>query len=140
MWCSRFMAVFVSVKKDGDKEEETKTKKLSQFLKSHILRTLEAIPLKFDMWSTDVGGSVQAKIVLFRKGSTATEVRKLHFLSSCQYTHGCCILASWPHDTLLCVLIYIYIFYILSACLLMENELSLFHICAIELCVFVYVW
>ena len=27
-------------------------------------------------------------------------MQKLHFLSSCQYTHGCCVLASWPHHTL----------------------------------------
>ena len=55
----------------------------------------------------------------------ATEVRKLHFRSSCQYTHGCCAPASWAarhttvcldtdvarrllgsHDTPPCVLIH----------------------------------
>ena len=38
-----------------------KTKKLSQFLKSHISGTREAISLKFGMWSTEVGGSVHSK-------------------------------------------------------------------------------
>ena len=73
-----------------------KTKKLSQFLKSHILGTLEAISLKFGMWTAAVGGNVHSKncLVSSRK-YRATEVRKLHFLSSCQYTHGCYAPASW---------------------------------------------
>ena len=50
------MAVFISLQKD---EEE-----LSQFLKSHISGTLEAILLKFGMWSTEVGGRVHSKIRL----------------------------------------------------------------------------
>ena len=71
-------------------------KKLSQFLKSHISGTREAISLKFGMWSAAVGGHVHSKnrLVLSRKHK-ATEVRKLHFLSSCQYTHGCYAPASW---------------------------------------------
>ena len=44
------MAVFVSVRK----KEENK-KKLSQILKSNISGILEAILLKFGMWSTDIG-------------------------------------------------------------------------------------
>ena len=36
-------------------------KKLSQFLKSHILGTFEAISLKFGMWSAEAGGSVHSK-------------------------------------------------------------------------------
>ena len=48
------------------------------------------------MWSAEVGGSVHSKnrLVSSRK-HRATEVRKLRFLSSCQYTHGCCAPASW---------------------------------------------
>ena len=73
-----------------------KTKKLSQFLKSHISGTREAISLKFGMWSAVVGGHVHSKnrLVSSRK-HRATEVRKLRFLSSCQYTHGCYAPASW---------------------------------------------
>ena len=81
------------------KEEENKkkkTKKLSQFLKSHISGTLEAISLKFGMWSAEVGGSVHSKNHLVSsRQHRATEVRKFRFLSSCQYTHGCYAPASW---------------------------------------------
>ena len=82
------------------------TKKLSQFLKSHISGTCEAISLKFGMWSAAVGGYVHSKnrLVSSRK-HRATEVRKLRFLSSCQYTHGCYAPLLGPHDTLPCVLI-----------------------------------
>ena len=38
-----------------------KRKKLTQFLKSLILGMLEAISLKFGMWSTEVGGRVHSK-------------------------------------------------------------------------------
>ena len=44
-----------------EKRKKKKTKKLSQFFKSHISGTLEAISLKFGMWSADVGGSVHSK-------------------------------------------------------------------------------
>ena len=96
IWRSSFIAVFVSVRQEKEKEEEEKKKKLSQFLKSHISGTREAISLKFGMWSAAVGGSVHNKnrIVSSRK-HRATEVRKLRFLSSCQYTHGCYAPASW---------------------------------------------
>ena len=72
------------------------TKKPSQFLKSHISGTREAISLKFGMWSAAVRGHVHSKnrLVSSRK-HRATEVRKLRFLSSCQYTHGCYAPASW---------------------------------------------
>ena len=77
-------------------KKEKKTKKLSQFLKSHILGTREAILLKFGMWSAEVKGSVHSKNRLVSsRQHRATEVRKLHFLSSCQYTHGCYAPASW---------------------------------------------
>ena len=85
------------------KNKKKKTKKLSQFLKSHISGTREAISLKFGMWSAVVGGHVHSKIrlVLSRK-HRATEVRKLRFLSSYQYTHGCYAPASWAarHTTM----------------------------------------
>ena len=82
-------------KKKKNKKKK-KTKKLSQFLKSHISGTREAISLKFGMWSAAVGGHVHSKnhLVSSRK-HRATEVRKLRFLSSCQYTHGCYAPASW---------------------------------------------
>ena len=54
------MAVFVSVQKDEEKEGE-KTKKLSQFLKSHISGMLETILLKFGLWSSDIGGHAHSK-------------------------------------------------------------------------------
>ena len=66
----------------------------------------EAISLKFGMWSTEVGGNVHSKIRLDSlRQHRATEVRKLRFLSSCQYTHGVAHRLLGPHDTLLCVLI-----------------------------------
>ena len=72
------------------------TKKLSQFLKSHISGTREVISLKFGMWSAEGGGSVHSKNRLVSsRQHRATEVRKLRFLSSCQYTHGGCAPASW---------------------------------------------
>ena len=78
-------------------------KKLSQFLKSHISGTLEAISLTFGMWSTEVGGHVHSKNrVVSSRQHRAMEVRKLRFRSSCQYTHGCCAPASWAarHTTM----------------------------------------
>ena len=60
----------------------------------------EAISLKFGMWSTEVGGNVHSKICLVSsRQHRATEVRKLHFLSSCQYTHGVARRLLGPHDT-----------------------------------------
>ena len=73
-----------------------KKNKLSQFLKSHISETREAISLKFGMWSAEVGGSIHSKNRLVSsRQHRATEVQKLCFLSSCQYTHGCYAPASW---------------------------------------------
>ena len=57
---------------------------------------LEAISLKCGMWGAEVGGNVHSKNSLVSsRQHRATEVRKLHFLSSCQYTHGCYTPASW---------------------------------------------
>ena len=82
-------------KKKKNKKKK-KPKKLSQFLKSHISGTREAISLKFGMWSAAVGGHVHRKNRLVSSMKhRATEVRKLRFLSSCQYTHGCYAPASW---------------------------------------------
>ena len=84
-----FYSSFCKCAKRGRKIRK-KPKKLSQFLKSHISGTLEAISLKFGMWSAEGGGSVHSKNRLVSsRQHRATEVRKLRFLSSCQYTHGC---------------------------------------------------
>ena len=91
-----FYSSFCNCAKRGRKIRRKKTKKLSQFLKSHISGTLEAISLKFGMWSTEVGWSVHSKNrIISSKQHGAMEVRKLRFLSSCQYTHGCYAPASW---------------------------------------------
>ena len=107
-------------------KKKRKTKKLSQFLKSHISRMPEAISLKFGMWSTEVGGNVHSKICLVSsRQHSATEVRKLPFLSSCQYTHGVARQLLGPHDTLPCVLIhYSVIRGELPYLLLLGNEIS----------------
>ena len=91
-----FYSSFCKCATRGRKIRRKKTKKLSQFLKSHISGTREAISLKFEMWSAEIGGHVHSKnrLVSSRKHK-ATEVRKLRFLSSCQYTHGCYAPASW---------------------------------------------
>ena len=99
-----FYSSFCKCAKRGRKIRRKKTmKKLSQLLKSHISGTLEAILLKFGMWSADSGGSVHSKNRLdSSRQHRATEMRKLHFLSSCQYTYGCCAPASWAaqHTTM----------------------------------------
>ena len=105
-----FYSSFCKCAKRGRKIRRKKTKKLSQFLKSHISGMPEAISLKFGMWSTEVGGNVHSKICLVSsRQHRATEVRKLRFLSSCQYTHGVARRLLGPHDTLPCVLIYLFI-------------------------------
>ena len=93
-------------KRKKNNKKRKKMKKLSQFLKSHISGMPEAMSLKFGMWSTEVGGNVHSKICLVSsRQHRATEVRKLRFLSSCQYTHGVASRLLGPHDTLPCVLI-----------------------------------
>ena len=97
-----FYSSFCKCAKRGRKIRK-KTKKLSQFLKSHISGTLEAISLKFGIWSTEVGGHVHSKNRLVSsRQHRATEVQKLRFRFSCQYTHRCCAPASWAarHTTM----------------------------------------
>ena len=53
-----FYSSFCKCAKRGRKIRRKITKKLSQFLKSHISGTLEAISLKFGMWSAEVGERV----------------------------------------------------------------------------------
>ena len=89
--------------KGEENKKKKNTKKLSQFLKSHILGMLEVILLKFGMWSVEVGGRVHSKNRLVsRRQHRATEVRKLRFCSSCQHTHGRYAPASWAarHTTM----------------------------------------
>ena len=101
-----FYSSFCKCAKKVRKIRRKKTKKLSQFLKSNISGMPEAISLKFGMWSTEVGGNVHSKIRLVSsRQHRATEVRKLRFLSSCQYTHEVARRLLGPHDTLPCVLI-----------------------------------
>ena len=56
-----FYSSFCKCAKRGRKIRRKKKKKLSQFLKLHISGTLEAILLKFGMWSTEVEGRVHSK-------------------------------------------------------------------------------
>ena len=61
------------------------------------------------MWSTEGGGSVHSKNRLVSsRQHRAMEVRKLRFLSSCQYTTGVARRLLGPHDTLPCVLITVF--------------------------------
>ena len=64
------------------------------------------------MWSAAVGGHVHSKNRLVSsREHRATEVRKLRFLSSCQYTHGCYAPASWAarHTTVCLDLVNIHV-------------------------------
>ena len=98
-----FYSNFCKCAERGRKITGKKTKKLSQFLKSHIMGTLEAILLKFGMWSAEVGGSVHSKN---RLGST--ELRRcencIFFLPVNILTGVACRLLG-PHDTLPCVFV-----------------------------------
>ena len=78
-------------KKNKKKNEETKP-----IFEVAYLGNARAISLKFGMWSTEVGGPVHSKNCLVSsRQHRATEMRKLHFRSSCQYTHECCVPDSW---------------------------------------------
>ena len=68
--------------KRGRKIIRKKPKKLSQFLKSHISGTLEAISFKFGMWSAAVGGRVRSKNRLVSSRQyRATKIAFSFFLS-----------------------------------------------------------
>ena len=85
--------------------KKKKTKKLSQFLKSHILGKREAISLKFGMWTTEVGGSVHSKNRLVHQGST--ELRRCEncvFFLPVNILTGVARRLLGRHDTLSCVL------------------------------------
>ena len=83
-------------KKRKKNKKKKKTKKLSQFLNSHISGTLEAISLKFGMWSAEGGGSVhRKKSCCFIKAAQSYGGAKIafsFFLSI--YSQGCAP-ASW---------------------------------------------
>ena len=123
IWRSSFIAVFVSVQKEEENKKK-KMKKLTQFLKSNISGTLEVISLKFGMWSADVGGRVHSKnrLVSARR-NRATEVQKLRFRSSCQYTQGCCAPASWAAQH---ITVCLDIYKALPACLI-ESVLNILY-------------
>ena len=87
-----------------------KKRRKSQFLKSHLSGTREAISLKFGMWSAAVGGHVHSKIVLFHQGST--ELRRCEnfvFFLPVNIHTGVTRRLLGPHDTQPCVLIIIII-------------------------------
>ena len=88
---------FCKCAKRGRKiRREKKTKKLSQFLKSHTSGTLEEISLNLAqlIWLNQFCSVHSKNRLVSSRQHRATEVRKLRFLSSCQYTHGCCTPAS----------------------------------------------
>ena len=86
-----FYSSFRKCVKRGRKNEETKP-----IFEVPYPGTLEAILLKFGMWSAEGGGSAYSKNRLVSsRQHRATKVRKMRFLSFCQYTHGCCMPASW---------------------------------------------
>ena len=98
-------AFYSSFCKCATRGRRKKTKKISQFLKSHISGTREAISLKFGMWSTEVGGSVHSKTVLFRQGSTELQrCENCIFFLPVNILTGVARQFLGPHDTLLCVL------------------------------------
>ena len=99
-----FYSRFCKCVKRGRNIRRKKMKKLSQFVKLHISRTLEAISLKFGLWSAEVGGSIHSnnRLVSSRQHRT-TEVRKLHFFLPVNILKGVARRLLGPHDTLPCV-------------------------------------
>ena len=84
-----FYSSFCKCAKRGRKIRKKQTKKTKPIFEVAYLGTLEAILLKFGMWATEVRGRVLSKNRLVSsRQHRATEVRKLRFRSSCQYTHG----------------------------------------------------
>ena len=58
---SAFYSSFCKCAKRGRKIRRKKNEETKPILKSHISGMLEAISLKFGMWSTEVGGNVHSK-------------------------------------------------------------------------------
>ena len=86
---------------------EKHTKKLSQFLKSHISGTLEAIRSNLECGVLTLEGVSTAKIVLFHQGST--ELRRCEncvFFLPVNILTGVTRRLLGPYDTLPCVLIW----------------------------------
>ena len=89
------------------KNKKKKTKKLSQFLKSHISGTREAISLKFGMWGTEVGGSVHSKkSSCFVKAAQSYGDAKIVFSFFLSIYTGVARRLLGPRDTLPCVLMH----------------------------------
>ena len=97
-----FYSSFCKCETRGRKiREKNNNKKLSQFLKSHISGTLEAISLKFGMWSAEVEGRVHNKNRLVSsRQHRATEMQKLRFLLPFNILTGVARRLLGPHDTL----------------------------------------
>ena len=87
-------------KRKNNKKKNQETKPIFEFRSRISRERLERFRSNLECRVLKVEGVSTAKIVLFHQGST--EVRKLRFLSSCQYTHGCCAPASWAarHTTM----------------------------------------
>ena len=91
-----FYSSFCKCAKRGRKiRRKKKTKKLSQFLKSHISGTLEAISLKFGMWSAEGGGSVHSKNRRFIKAAQSYGGAKIAFSFFLSIYSRCYAPASW---------------------------------------------
>ena len=93
MWRSRFIVIFAKRKKNNKKKQNKETKPI--FEVAYLWNALSDFT-QICMWSTEVGRRVHSKNCLVSsRQHRATEVGKLCFCSSCQYTHRCCALASW---------------------------------------------
>ena len=93
------------MRKEEERIRRRKMKKLSQFLKSHISGTPEAISLKFG-----IGRHVHSKNRLVSsRQHRATEVRICIFVLPVYILTDVVRRLLGPHDTLLCVLILIYL-------------------------------
>ena len=103
-----FYSSFCKRAKRGRKirRKERKTKKLSQFLKSHISGTRKRFRSNLECRVLKLEGVSTAKIVLFHQGST--ELRRCEncvFFLPVNILTGVTRRLLGPHDTLPCVLI-----------------------------------
>ena len=117
----RFIAIFASVRKD--EEEKKRRKKKRNFGRSYLGNGLSDF---LQIWNVD-SPSWRATLqqIWFQSDKLSPRYKsvKMTFLSSCQYTHGVARRLLGPHDTLSCVLIYIYM-----------------HVGGICLCVYLYMY